>query len=270
MLNDKYGKNAASLRQKKLFLFDMDGTIYEENRLFDGTLQLLQAVVSQGAHYVFITNNSSRSVEDYLEKVHRMGISATHEHFFTSVQATIQLLKQQFPNALVYCQGTMSMCKQLRDAGIRVTEKIVDEIDLILIGFDTELTSEKLRNTCELLTTRDVPFYATNPDLVCPCSFGYIPDCGSICQMLKNATGKEPVFIGKPEKIMIDTVMQKFGCSKDQTVIIGDRLYTDIRSGINAGITTVCVLSGEATEQEIAVGCDKPDFVFDSVADILL
>lgn len=270
MLLDKYGKNADGLRQKKLFLFDMDGTIYEEDRLFEGTLPLLAAVTRSGARYVFITNNSSRSVEAYLEKVHKMGIPADYEHFFTSVQATVMLLEEKFPNALVYCQGTASMLQQLRDAGIRVTDEIEDGIDVILVGFDTELTSEKLRKTCYLLTTRDLPFYAANPDLVCPVSFGYIPDCGSMCIMLRNATGKYPVFIGKPEPTMIHTVMQKFGCTREETVVIGDRLYTDIRSGINAGVETVCVLSGEATEQDIADGPDKPTYVFDSVSDILI
>lgn len=270
MLNDKYGKNAACLREKKLFLFDMDGTIYEEDRLFDGTTALLDAIERQGGRYVFITNNSSRSLEDYIRKVRAMGIEATAEHFFTSVQATVLLLKKAYPDVLVYAQGTASMLRELRESGIRVTDRIEPEIGLVLVGFDTELTSEKLRNTCELLTTRELPYYATNPDLVCPCSFGFVPDCGSICQMIKNATGKTPIFIGKPEKTMIEIVQRKFGCTPEQTVVIGDRLYTDIRSGNNAGVTTVCVLTGEATEADIAAGCDKPTLVFDSVKDILL
>lgn len=270
MLTDKYGRDAASLRQKKLFLFDMDGTIYEEDRLFDGTKQLLEAVRRQGGRSVFITNNSSRSVEDYVKKVQRMGIEADTEDFFTSVQATVLLLKKEYPDVLVYAQGTASMLQELRASGIRVTDQIEDGIGLVLVGFDTELTFEKLRRTCELLTKRDLPFYACNPDLVCPCSFGFVPDCGSMCVGIYNATGKTPIYIGKPEKTMIEVVQRKFGCTKDETAVIGDRLYTDIRSGNNAGVTTVCVLSGEATEAEIAAGPDKPTFVFDSVANILL
>lgn len=270
MLTDKYGRNAECLRRKTLFLFDMDGTIYEEDRLFEGTLPLLAAVRRQGGRAVFITNNSSRSVEDYVKKVRGMGIEADTEDFFTSVQATVLLLKKEYPDVLVYAQGTASMLRELRDAGIRVTDRIEDGIGLVLVGFDTELTFEKLRNTCELLTKRDLPFYACNPDLVCPCSFGFVPDCGSMCVSIKNATGKTPIYIGKPEKTMIEVVEQKFGCTQDETVVIGDRLYTDIRSGNNAGVTTVCVLSGEATEADIVEGSDKPTFVFDSVADILL
>lgn len=270
MLKDKYGKNAESLRQKKLFLFDMDGTIYEEDRLFDGTKQLLEGVRRQGGRSVFITNNSSRSVEDYVKKVQGMGIKADTEDFFTSVQATVLLLKKEYPGVLVYAQGTASMLRELREAGIRVTDRIEDGIGLVLVGFDTELTFAKLRTTCELLTKRDLPFYACNPDLVCPCSFGFVPDCGSMCQGIFNATGKTPIYIGKPEKTMIEVVCRKFGCTKDETVVIGDRLYTDIRSGNNAGVTTVCVLSGEATLSDIETGEDQPTFIFDSVADILL
>ena len=270
MLTDKYGKNAEVLRRKTLFLFDMDGTIYEENRLFEGTLPLLAAVRRQGGRSVFITNNSSRSVDDYVKKVRAMGIDASTEDFFTSVQATVLLLKREYPDVLVYAQGTASMLRELRDCGIRVTDRIEDGIGLVLVGFDTELTFEKLRNTCQLLTERDLPFFACNPDLVCPCSFGYVPDCGSMCSAIFNATGKSPVYIGKPEKTMIEVVEQKYGCTPEETVVIGDRLYTDIRSGNNAGVTTVCVLSGEATEADIAAGDDKPTFVFDSVKEILL
>lgn len=270
MLTDKYGKNAECLREKTLFLFDMDGTIYEEDRLFEGTKPLLASIRRRGARSVFITNNSSRSVEDYVKKVRGMGIDADTDDFFTSVQATVLLLKKEYPGVLVYAQGTVSMLKELRDSGIRVTDKCDPDIGLVLVGFDTELTFEKLRTTCELLTKRDLPFYACNPDLVCPCSFGFVPDCGSMCVGIYNATGKTPIYIGKPEKTMIEVVRQKFGCTTEETVVIGDRLYTDIRSGNNAGVTTVCVLSGEATEADIANGCDKPTFVFDSVADFIL
>ena len=115
---------------------------------------------------------------------------------------------------------------------------------------------------------RDVAYLATNPDLVCPVSFGYIPDCGSMSIMLKNATGKTPFFIGKPEPIMIDCVLKKLGASKEETVIVGDRLYTDIAAGKNAGVDTICVLSGEATLDDIQNGAHKPTWVFDSVTEI--
>ena len=142
-----------------------------------------------------------------------MGIPAGEEDFFTSAQAAVRLLQTRYPGALVYCQGTRSLVEELRQAGVRVTTE-AEPVDLVLTGFDLELTSEKLRRTCQILTEqKDVPYYATNPDLVCPVSFGYVPDCGSMSIMLRNATGREPIFIGKPEPTMIQIVMEKFGCT---------------------------------------------------------
>lgn len=266
-LTDVFGKEAVELRYKKLFLFDMDGTIYEEEKLFDGTLDLLQTITHSGGKYVFITNNSSKSVTDYIDKVNRLGISAGKDNFFTSAQATILYLEKEHPGQKIYCQGTKSLVAELKAASLDITEEASEDVDVVLVGFDTELTSQKLRNTCKLLQ-RDIPFIATNPDLACPVSFGFIPDCGSICQMLTNATGKTPIYIGKPERTMVDIVRKKLGYSETETVVIGDRLYTDIASGVNAHVTSVAVLTGETTMSEIAKSSIKPTFTFESVEDI--
>lgn len=160
--------------------------------------------------------------------------------------------------------GTQSLVEELQSAGIEVVTEADDRASIVLIGFDTENTSEKIRNTCIMLG-KEVAYLATNPDLVCPVSFGYIPDCGSMSIMLKNATGKEPFFIGKPEPIMVNCVLKKLGVDKEDAVIVGDRLYTDIKTGINAKIDTICVLSGEAEMKDILEGEIKPDYIFDSV-----
>lgn len=267
MVKDYFGKNATQLKNKKLWLFDMDGTIYEENKLFDGALDLLNRIVKNGGKYIFITNNSSKSLLDYIAKVRSLGIIADENNFFTSSQATIMFLKEKFPNSKVYCQGTKSLVRELVLSGINVTEEIEGDVGVVLVGFDTELTSEKLRKTCEILND-DIPFIATNCDLRCPVSFGFIPDCGSICQMITNATDKKPIFIGKPEPTMVKYVMEKFSCLKSETVVVGDRLYTDIASGINAGVTSVCVLTGEATLEDIKKEKIKPTFTFKSVEEL--
>lgn len=264
---DFYGRQSDAIRQKKLFLLDMDGTIYLENDLFDGALDFLRTIVDRGGRYVFITNNSSKSVDEYVEKVNRMGIPADRSNFYTSVQATAFFLKKHHPGALVYVQGTAAMVGELRALGIRVTEQVEPKIDVVLTAFDTELTSAKLRNTCEALL-QPVAYYGTNPDLVCPVSFGYVPDCGSVAVMLKNATGKYPKFIGKPEPTMIQLVMEQFGIQPEETTVIGDRLYTDIASGVNAGVTSMLVLSGEATEADLKASDVQPDFVFESIREI--
>lgn len=269
MLKDVLGKDYSTLKTKKLYLFDMDGTIYLDNQLFDGVKELLADIENRGGKYVFITNNSSKSVDDYVKKLKVLGLSVTKENFFTSAQAAAMLFNEKFSNKLIYCQGTRSFIKEMKDSGLKITEEYNKDANAVLVGFDTELTMEKLKNTCKILTEKDVPYYATNPDWVCPVDFGYIPDCGSMCFGIEKATGKSPIFIGKPQPTMIEVVMKKFGFSKEETVVFGDRIYTDIASGVNAGVCSVMVLSGEATMKDYENSEIKPNFVLNSVKDVL-
>lgn len=264
---DYFGTDASVLKNKKLWLFDMDGTIYNEDCIFDGALDLLQWIKQSGGRYIFITNNSSKSVEDYVKKVSGMGIHADIENFFTSTQATVLYLKKNYSGKKVYVQATQSCISELLKSGIDVTEEVDMNAEVVLVGFDRELTTHKLDKTCEMLGY-DTAFLATNPDLVCPVAFGFVPDCGSICQMIENATNRKPVYIGKPEPTMVNIVREKFGYSSDETVVVGDRLYTDIATGINAGVTAVCVLTGEATVDAIQCDSVKPSLTFSSVKDI--
>jgi len=266
-MNDQYGRELSALKEKTLWLLDMDGTIYEDNDVFPCTLPFLDAIRESGGQYVFLTNNSSRSVEDYVAKVNRMGIEADRNNFFTSTQATVQYLKEEYPGALVYAQGTRSFLKELRDSGIRVTEQDEEGIGVCLVGYDTELTYQKLTTTCHVLH-RDVAYIAANLDFVCPEVGGFLPDCGSMCIGIKYATGKEPKVIGKPEPTMIETACHRFNTEKAKAVLIGDRLYTDIASGNNAGITTICVLSGEATEEDLKTTEFTPTFVLKDVGEV--
>jgi HAD superfamily hydrolase (TIGR01450 family) len=188
--------------------------------------------------------------------------------FFTLT--TVLHFNKNHSGTKIYAQGTKSFIKELKDGGLDVTEEYDDSADIILVGFDTELTAEKMRTTSKMLTVKqDALYYATNPDWVCPVDFGFIPDCGSMCQSIERATGKKPRFIGKPEPQMIYSVMQKFSVAPSDTVVIGDRLYTDIASGVNAGVDTVFVLSGEATMEDLKVSEVKPTFVLNSVKDLL-
>ena len=266
-MKDYFGRSVLDLKNKKLFLLDMDGTIYQENKLFDGTLDILAEIKKFGGKYVFITNNSSKSVDAYIEKLKSLGIESVSDDFFTSSQATILYLNEKHKNSKIYCQGTKSLINELISAGFNVTEEVEENIDVVLLGFDTELTSMKLRNTCEVLL-QDVEYIATNPDLVCPVSFGYVPDCGSMAVMIKNATGKYPKFIGKPEPTMINFVMDKYGFTKEETVVIGDRVYTDIKSAVNAGVSSICVLSGEATLDDIINGEVKPTYTISNINEV--
>ncbi len=257
------------LRSKKLFLFDMDGTLYLGDRLYDFTLPLLRRLKATGRQYLFMTNNSSKSVEDYIKKLAKLGIAATREEFMTSSQATAFYLHKHHAGKALYVCGTESLKQELRSEGFTVTTDI-SRVECIVMGFDTELTFRKLHDVSYLLLTRpDLPYIATNPDYVCPTEFGAVPDCGSVCDMIYNATKKRPVVIGKPAPLMPQLAMEKLGMSKAETCVVGDRIYTDVRSGLNAGVTGILVMSGETTPEILAASADRPDLVLDSAAEIL-
>lgn len=252
----------------KLFLFDMDGTLYLGNRLYDFTIELLSEIRRTGGKYLFMTNNSSKSVADYIKKLAKLGIEATREDFITSSQATAYYLKKHHDGQTLYVCGTESLKQELRGEGFTVTEN-APEAQCIVMGFDTELTFKKLEDVSWLLLTREIPFIATNPDLVCPTEFGSVPDCGSVCQMIFNATGKRPVVIGKPSPLMPELAMDRLGIEKEAACVIGDRIYTDIKSGLNAGITGILVLSGETTREILEASEDKPHLVLEDASEIL-
>ena len=267
-MKDFLGKDCSNLKSKKLFLLDMDGTIYLGNVLFEGVKEFLSNIKNDGGKYVFITNNSSKSVKDRIKKIRSFGIECDESNFFTSIEATALSLKAQKIEGKIYVQGTKSLVKGLKKCGIDVTSKFCDDAKAIVVGFDTELTHEKLITTCKMLK-KDIPFFATNPDWCCPTEFGYVPDCGSMCFGLEKATGRMPKYIGKPEPDMIFSAMEKNGFSKEQTVVIGDRIYTDIASGYNAGVDTILVLSGEATMDDYYQSEIKPTYVLSSVKELL-
>ena len=177
------------LSEKRLFLLDMDGTLYLDDRLFDRVPDFLSHIRRIGGRYLFLTNNSSRGVEGYMEKLARMGIPSGPEDYLTSVDAAIDHLRRFCPGKKCYVFGTRSFLGQLRDAGIPVTHRLEDDVDILLCGFDRELTFRKLEDACILLN-RGVTWLATNPDWVCPTWYGSVPDCGSVCRMLTTATGR--------------------------------------------------------------------------------
>ena len=253
----------------KLFLFDMDGTLYLGNRLYGFTKELLQVIRDNGGKYLFMTNNSSKSVNDYIKKLDALGIYAEREDFITSSQATAYYLQKHHEGQTLYVCGTESLKEELRSQGFTVSEDI-SKTECIVMGFDTELTFQKLHDVSYLLLTQpDLPYIATNPDKVCPTEFGSVPDCGSVCDMIYNATGKLPVVIGKPSPLMPELAMDRLGIAKEKTCVVGDRIYTDIKSGLNAGITGILVMSGETTPEILAQSEEKPHLVLQDAGEIL-
>ena len=257
------------IKDIKLFLFDMDGTLYLGDQLYSFTKELLAAIREKGARYLFMTNNSSKSVNAYIQKLGKLGIEATREDFITSSQATAYYLKKYHSGQKLYVCGTRSLVEELEGEGFTVTTDI-NEVDCIVMGYDTELTYQKLWDVSYLLLTRkDIPYIATNPDLVCPTEFGSVPDCGSFCIGIKNATGRDPIVIGKPTPLMPQLAMDKWGVAPENTAVIGDRIYTDIKSGLNAGALSILVMSGETTKAILDASEDKPHIVLDDAGELM-
>lgn len=257
------------IKNKKLFLFDIDGTVSIGEKFIPGGKELLRFIKSSGREYIFITNNSTKSTESYIEKFRKMGFETKPENFVTAATAAVRYIKQVYKNKKIFVVGTKSFVKELIKNKINAVETYGSDVDCVLIGFDNELNYGKIETACRILSEQKADFVATNPDLVCPAPFGFIPDCGSICQMISNAVKRKPFYIGKPESLIIDMCLETTGISKHETVIIGDRLYTDILSGIKSGVDTIAVLTGETDTEEISHSDYKPDEVFDSVKEIL-
>ena len=246
-----------SLADIRLFLLDMDGTVYLGSRLLPGSLDFLRYLGETGRDHLFLTNNSSRNAEYYAQKLTKLGWPAQPDEILTSGEATALYLGGLKPAARVYLLGTPDLETEFAAHGFVLTD---ENPDYVVLGFDMTLTYDKLVRACDLVRG-GVPFIATHPDLNCPTETGYIPDCGAMTALITASTGVTPKVIGKPNREIIDAMFRKKPVRRDQVAMVGDRLYTDIVMGHNAGVTSVLVLSGEAKESDIPAAPVKPDHV---------
>jgi HAD superfamily hydrolase (TIGR01450 family) len=260
----------SDLAQKNLFLLDLDGTLYLDGRLFDGAAEFLRYVKHCGGVSLYLTNNSSRGADAYVDKLRRLGIPAEPGDFLTSVDAAVRFLRARRTarEDVFYVCGTQSFKNQLRREGFALAEAPDPSVTALLCGFDTELTFQKLEDSCVLLN-RGVDFIATNPDWVCPTWYGYVPDCGSVCEMLRRATGRTPKVVGKPQPEMVLLAMERTGRSPEETLVVGDRIYTDVLCGVNAGVDTALVLSGESTMDTVRESGVRPTTIYRDIAQLL-
>lgn len=252
---------------KKLVCFDMDGTVNITNQLIDGAKETFDFLSNQSIKYMFITNNSSKSVKSYVKKMQKLGIDCDDSNFFTSVELTrLYLQKNEVKD--IYIIGTKDFIDEMKKYFCVHDSYERGGVEKVVVGFDTELNYEKLRIASKYIED-GVQFIATNPDLRCPIEDGrYIPDCGAICNMLTSTTGIKPKYLGKPNGEMIKFLCKKEGIDIDDTMVVGDRLYTDILVGINAGCDSVAVLTGETNMAEINESEYKPTYIIDSIKDL--
>jgi HAD superfamily hydrolase (TIGR01457 family) len=247
-----------NLRDLRCFLLDMDGTFYLGERILPGSLDFMRYLEFSGRDHLFLTNNSSRSAVFYAEKLTAMGWPAEPRDILTSGEAAARHLAGLGPARRVCLLGTPDLEAEFAAHGFTLT---ADAPDYVVLGFDKTLTYEKLATACTLIRG-GVPFVATHPDINCPTEDGFIPDCGAMIELIAASTGVRPLIIGKPHRAIIDAVLAKTNHPPDATAIVGDRLYTDIATGKNAGITSILVLSGETKAADLGGASVAPDYIF--------
>ncbi len=249
----------------KCFLMDMDGTIFLGSRLLPGARAWLDLLDELGKSYYFLTNNSSKSKLEYAEKFKKFCLAVEPGRIFTSGEATAIYLKKHYPKTRLYVVGTPALEQEFQRHGFMITE---ENPDVVVLGFDTTLTYEKLRRLCDLASAGK-PYIATHPDINCPTETGFMPDIGAIIELVFTSTGRRPdVIIGKPHQPVVDALVEKTGFLITEHCMIGDRLYTDIALG-QWGIRTVLVLSGEASATDLPNAAHQPNLVVQGISDMV-
>ncbi len=249
------------LSNVRLFVLDMDGTFYLGDRLLDGALDFIKKLQKTGRKYLFFTNNSSKTGEFYREKLRKMGLSITPREIMTSGDVTIDWLNRHHKGKSVFLLGTDLLRDSFESAGIPLSDQ---QADIVVAAFDTTLCYDRVSAACRLIREGAL-FVASHPDLNCPTEDGFIPDCGAICAMLTASTGVSPKVLGKPHRETLEAVLAATGLDASELCFVGDRLYTDVKIGLDHGVTSVLVLSGETTPEMLQKSGLSPDLVSPSL-----
>ena len=258
-------KKLAELQDKNFFIFDMDGTIYLEDKPLPGAVELLRKINDhKHKRLIYFTNNASKSPQHYEKKLNRMGFMASRGQILTSADVLIKFLTSHEKNKKIYLVGTPELEDMFAQSGICLTSS---EPDIVVTSFDTTLTYAKLERACTYIRS-GAEWLTTHPDINCPVENGYIPDCGAINELIRVSTGKAlPKAFGKPCGEVIDMIEEIYGEVRQNMVIFGDRLYTDIALGKKNNMTAVLVLSGEASLEEALCLPEnlRPDLIFENL-----
>jgi glycerol-1-phosphate dehydrogenase [NAD(P)+] len=269
----KKEKDMRRLAQVRCFVLDMDGTIYLSNRLFPFTKPFLQRLEETGRSYCFFTNNSTKHQKDYLDKLAGMGIPATEDQMFLSTQVIIEEMQRLHPDDSFFIVGTPSLTEAFRRAGLRIydPDSPASRPDVVILGFDTTLTYEKISLACKYLR-HGAAYYGVNMDYNCPVDdkgvLDYIPDCGSIAKLVERSTGRFPDFYGKPSRHALDFIIRHTGFAEEEIAVVGDRIYTDIAIANGTKALSIMVLTGETQLEDLDRYDYRPDMILPSLEDL--
>ena len=261
--------NTDILSEKKLYIFDMDGTIYLGYNVFDFAIRFINDLRKNGKKILFFTNNASHTDEYYLKKLTKLGFSPSPDEIMTSGDVTTVFLNRHRAGKSVYLVGTDELVEDFKSKGVNIVPGSSESADIVITSFDTSLTYQKLDDACRLVRN-GAEYLSTHPDFNCPTETGFIPDSGAIAALVTASTGKTPTYFGKPYAETVEMIGEATGFSRDEMCIFGDRLYTDIALGKKHGVTSVLVLSGETQPEDVdaASVAEKPDFVFPSLDEV--
>ncbi len=254
------------LSKIRCFLLDMDGTFYLGNQLIEGSLDFLAKLKETGRQCLFLTNNSSKSASFYKEKLKKMNVPEEFRNVLTSGQAAARYVTARFPGKRAFLLANAIETEEMRALGVEIDQ---EHPDYVLIAFDTELDYQKMTMLCDHVRA-GLPYIATHPDFNCPTETGFIPDIGATIAYVKASTGREPdVIIGKPNSGIVEETLRVTGLKKEEMAMVGDRLYTDIATGVNFGMLSILVMSGETTAQMAADSPIKPGLTFGRLSDMI-
>ena len=247
------------LKPIQSLIIDMDGVLYRGDRAMPGAKEFIRLLRQQGVPFVLLTNNSTRTTWQYVTKLQRMGIEVEESVILTSGQAAAMYLEKVAPpGASVYLIGEDGLRLEVARRGFTIVE---EDVAFVVVGMDTRLTYEKLKKAT-LAIRRGARFIGTNPDKTFPLPEGIVPGAGAILAALKASTGVKPFVVGKPQRAIFELALEKMDAAPDKAAVIGDRLDTDIAGGVDAGLTTILLLSGIARSQDVERSSVKPDLVF--------
>ncbi|MBR7159469.1 MAG: HAD-IIA family hydrolase [Clostridia bacterium] len=248
-----------------VFLLDMDGTIYLDSTPIGDMVSTLDSIRRAGKKIVYFTNNSSKTVDEYRDKLTRIGFWRDEDIIYTSGMASIWYLRKYHADSRVYLLGTDALKRSYVDSGILLVE---DDADVAVLAYDTSLTFAKIKRFNEMLV-KGARYISTHPDLVCPTDDIFMPDVGSFIKMFEASSGRTPeVIIGKPFTYMGEMILDQLAVETSRVTMVGDRLYTDVKFGLNCGFNSVLVLSGETTMEDYRESGIEATLVLDSLNDV--
>ncbi len=264
---DKQFGSFSGFAEREAVFFDLDGTIYLDDELVEGAAEVVERLRSSGVAVYFLSNNSSKWKTDYADRLTRLGIDTTPDEVLLSTDGVIQYLRDKNARR-VYVVGTDTMRDAMRDRGVDVVEDVEEEPRHVVVGFDTQLTYEKVQRAT-LAIHDGAEFLLAHPDPVCPTVEGFIPDCGAIGALIEVATDRQPARVfGKPNPEMITNLMDEQGLSPESVVVVGDRLETELRMATDVGCDAICVLTGDADRVDVEESEIEPSLVVPTVGEL--